>query len=230
MQNFGQKRGRWSLKRGGRLIQWQIIVKIVGRVSKWSFKTGGRSIRVVVMTILTVVTEDPSEIANAFNDFFINVTSKIKEPINPSNHDKLKDFCKSKISQETTFAIPAVEKEKVLKYLSNMDISKATGTDSIGARLLKLAAPCIAEDITFICNNSNSSSCCHDKWKVAKVSPCTKTVRLKKTTIVQSQFYLFCLRFWKNMFQIALQCIWMKIIYFIRHNLALGHIIHVRST
>ena len=196
------------------------------------------------------VTEDPSEIANAFNDFFV----KIKEPINPSNHDKLKDFCKSKISQDTTFAIPAVEKEKVLKYLSNMDISKATGTDSIGARSLKLAAPCTAEDITFIwaapsevvtyrlceqrrfrracasaqsrqnlrcsliqtvsqeepsdrkpdpwplwmaghaqlkyvmtecsktqirltrliCNNSNSSSCFPEKWKVAKVSPLLK--------------------------------------------------------
>ena len=46
--------GGGSLKREGRLIQSQIIVKIVGRVSKWSLKTGGRSIRVVVSTILTV--------------------------------------------------------------------------------------------------------------------------------------------------------------------------------
>ena len=54
-QISGQKCGRRSLKRGGGLIQWQIIVKIVWRVSKWSFKTGGRSIRVVVSTILTVL-------------------------------------------------------------------------------------------------------------------------------------------------------------------------------
>ena len=61
-----------------------------------------------------------------------------------------------------------------------MDISKATGTDNTGARLLKPAAPCIAEDITFICNNSISSSCCHDKWKVAKVSPLHKNSPLEE--------------------------------------------------
>ena len=33
-----------------------------------------------------------------------------------------------------------------------MDSSKATGTDSIGPRQLKLAAPHIANEITYICN------------------------------------------------------------------------------
>ena len=124
--------------------------------------------------------EDPSEIANTFNDFFVNVASKIKEPAHPSNHDKLKDFCNNKISQDTAFKIPTVDKEKVLKYLSNIDTSKATGTDNIGPRLLKLAAPCIAEEITFICNNSIRSSCFPDKWKEAKVSPLHKNGPLEE--------------------------------------------------
>ena len=125
-------------------------------------------------------TEDPSEIANMFNDFFVNAASKLKEPINPSNHDKLKEFCNGKISNDTTFEIPSVNKEKVLKYLSNVDISKATGTDNIGPRLLKLAAPCIAEGITFICNSSIRSSCFPDKWKEAKVSPLHKSGPLEE--------------------------------------------------
>ena len=125
-------------------------------------------------------TEDPSDIANAFNDFFVNVASHLKEPIHPSNHDKLEDFCKSKISENTEFSIPNVEKDKVLKYLLNVDTSKATGTDNFGARLLKLAAPCIVEDITFICNNSISSSCFPDKWKEAKVSPLHKSGPLEE--------------------------------------------------
>ena len=119
--------------------------------------------------------ENPSEISNAFNDFFVNVASNLKEPITPSCHDKLEDFCKSKISEDTAFTIPNIEKNKVLKYLLNVDIKKATGTDNIGARLLKLAAPYIAEDITFICNKSISSSCFPDKWKEAKVSPLHKS-------------------------------------------------------
>ena len=119
--------------------------------------------------------ESPSEISNAFNDFFVNIASNLKEPITPLSHDKLEDFCKSKISDSTAFTIPNVEKNKVLKYLLNVDIKKATGTDNIGARLLKLAAPYIAEDVTFICNKSISSSCFPDKWKEAKVSPLHKS-------------------------------------------------------
>ena len=119
--------------------------------------------------------ESPSEISNAFNDFFVNVASNLKEPIPPSSHDKLEDLCKSKISENTAFTIPNIEKDKVLKYLLNVNIKKATGTDNIGARILKLAAPYIADDITFICNKSISSSCFPDKWKEAKVSPFHKS-------------------------------------------------------
>lgn len=50
-----------------------------------------------------------------------------------------------------------------MKYLTNIDISKATGTDNIGQRILKRAEPYIAGDITFIC-----------KWKEAKVPPLYK--------------------------------------------------------
>ena len=50
------------------------------------------------------------------------------------------------------YYISNIEKEKVLMYLSNIDISKATGTDVIGPRLLQLVVPQIAEHVTFICN------------------------------------------------------------------------------
>ena len=75
-----------------------------------------------------------------------------------SEHDKLREFCHSKLSENTEFKITNIGKEKVLKYLTNMDVSKATGTGSIGPKLLKLAASYIADDITFICNHSINSS------------------------------------------------------------------------
>ena len=34
-------------------------------------------------------TEDPTEIANAFNNFFVNVAAKIKEPVSNASHEKL---------------------------------------------------------------------------------------------------------------------------------------------
>ena len=91
-----------------------------------------------------------------------------------SNHDKLKEFCQSKLPENAKFSISTIDKHKVLKYLSNIDVSKATGTDNIGPRLIKLAAPYIADDITFICNHSINNSIFPNKWKEAKVSPLYK--------------------------------------------------------
>ena len=67
-----------------------------------------------------------------------------------------------------------MQKEKVLKFLSSIDINKATGTDLIGPHLLKLAAPYIAEEITFMCNHSITNSVFPNEWKEAKVTPLYK--------------------------------------------------------
>ena len=119
--------------------------------------------------------EDSLEMANEFNDFFVNIASKLKEPVGKINHDKLKEFCQSKLPSDTKFKIPQVLKENVLKFFSKMDINKATGTDMIGPRLLKLAAPYIADEVTFICNHSISNSVFPTKWKEAKVTPLHKS-------------------------------------------------------
>ena len=44
----------------------------------------------------------------------------------------------------------------------------------IGPRLLKLAAPFIADEVTYICNHSISNSIFPSKWKEAKVAPLHK--------------------------------------------------------
>ena len=119
--------------------------------------------------------DDSTEMANEFNDFFVNIASKLKEPLTKSNHDKLREFCNERISQDTKFIIPPIQKEKVFKFLSNIDINKATGLDMIGPRLLKLAAPLISDEITFICNHSITNSIFPSKWKEAKVTPLHKS-------------------------------------------------------
>ena len=124
--------------------------------------------------------EDPKEIANEFNEFFVNVASKLKEPVLESNHDRLKEFCQSNLPFDMKFTIPQIQNEKVLKFLSTMDTSKATGTDMIGPRLLKLAAPYIANEVTFICNHSINNSVFPNKWKEAKVTPLHKNGPLEE--------------------------------------------------
>ena len=72
------------------------------------------------------------------------------------------------------FTIPEVSKESVEKFLKHIDVSKATGCDNIGPRLLKIAAPYIAESVTYICNQSIKTSQFPEKWKKAKVTPLHK--------------------------------------------------------
>ena len=62
-----------------------------------------------------------------------------------------------------------------MKFLINIDVTKSTGLDNIGPRLLKLSAYYIADSITFICNKSLKESIFPDKWKEGKVTvPCIK--------------------------------------------------------
>lgn len=120
--------------------------------------------------------DDSPGIANTFNDFFVTVAAKLKEPISNSSHcnEKLKEFCQSKLPENTKFLIPEINKEKVQKYLSGIDITKATGIDNIGPRLLKLSASYIADEITSICNKSFETSTFPKIWKEAKVTPLHK--------------------------------------------------------
>ena len=106
------------------------------------------------LKICNLETDDPAEMANAFNDFFINIAENIKEPIEPSSHERLRDYCKEKIPDDVVFDMPLLTSDKVMKYLNNLDIRKSTGTDDIGPRLLRMASPIIAESLTFICNLS----------------------------------------------------------------------------
>ena len=85
--------------------------------------------------------------SNAFNKFFV-------QPIFPSDHEKLRTFCNNRIPQDINFNIPLLEAHKVEACLKSIDTTKATGTDNIGPRILKIAATEIADSVTFICNCS----------------------------------------------------------------------------
>ena len=148
--------------------------------SVWKlFKELGASKRNIGTSIYSVKINDktidnPAEISSEFNKFFVSIASKIKEPVVPSNFDKLRTFCNEKLAENASFSIPTLRHEKVEKYLKNIDITKATGADTIGPRLLKLAAPYISESLTFICNQSIANSTFPEKWKEAKVTPLHK--------------------------------------------------------
>ena len=121
-----------------------------------------------------IITSD-QDIANIFNDYFVNIPSKLKEPIQPSDFTLLQDFVNSKVNDDTNFVIPYINYSFVNNYLVNMDASKATGLDSIGPRLLKMAPNVLVPSITFMINKSIETGVFPSTWKNAKVNPIFKT-------------------------------------------------------
>ena len=51
------------------------------------------------------------------------------------------------------FHIPLITESQMHKMLTNLDVSKATGLDQIGPRLLKVSADVISNSFT-LCNKS----------------------------------------------------------------------------
>ena len=118
---------------------------------------------------------DDLDIANAFNEYFVNIPSKLKEPIQPSGFELLHNLVDSKFNDNTNFTIPFVNRSFVSNYLSSMDATKTTGLDCIGPRLLKIASNLLTPSITYIINKSIESGSFPCTWKNAKVNPSFKT-------------------------------------------------------
>ena len=60
------------------------------------------------------VISNDQDIANAFNDFFVNIPSKLKEPIKPSEYELFQNYVKSKVNDDTNFSITLVNCSHVI--------------------------------------------------------------------------------------------------------------------
>ena len=114
------------------------------------------------------------EIANAFNKYFPKA-SKLKEPIHASNFEYIKKFVYSKVDNNVSFSIPEINIAFVRKYILNLHISKSTGLDDIGPRILKISYDIISPSITFLINKSLSLCIFPNVWKTANIIPIHKT-------------------------------------------------------
>ena len=118
-----------------------------------------------------VITNEQA-IADHFNDFFINVASNLKQPLKPSNFEKLNSYINSKISNDVSFEIPKINCSFVSSFLLSLDGTKSTGLDGIRPRL---APNILSPSITFIINKSITSGIFPSVWQNAKVKPLHKS-------------------------------------------------------
>ena len=147
---------------------WKIF-KEFGASTKWD-----NNDKILGLNIDDKVVTDETILAELFNDYFVNIASKLKEPLAKSDFSKLKEFISSKIPENVTFDLPKVNENFVYNFLSTLNVSKSTGFDGIGPRLLKLSAGVITQSLTVIVNKCVENGVFPSSWKQAKVTPLYK--------------------------------------------------------
>ena len=131
---------------------------------------------------------DDTKLAGVFNDYFINIAANLKEPIENTYLSKLKSYISSKVPDNFHFELPDIDENFVFKFLSTLDVAKATGLDGVGPRLLKLPSSIIAKSLTVIVNKCPSSGRFPSIWKQAKVSPLHKGAILTSLSKLLEKF------------------------------------------
>ena len=116
-----------------------------------------------------------TDLTKHFNNYFVNVASKLKEPIINSEFEHLNTFVQSKVPSNVEFKIPLTNVGFVRNFLSNLNASKATCLDNIGPKILKISANIIAPSLVYIRNKSVISGSFPSMWKEANVKPLFKT-------------------------------------------------------
>ena len=115
---------------------------------------------------------DPTQIANAFNNLFVNVGSNTGRSI-PISFKKPATHLKNRIPLD--FIIAHTSDDEILKIILSLDESKSNGPSSIPGRLLKTAAPYIILPLCKLINFSFHTGVFPDSIKVAKVVPTFKS-------------------------------------------------------
>ena len=139
---------------------------------------------------------DPEVAANTFNNFFASVHKTLSSETNinyvseNSDLNNIKDRVKVKLARSPEFSISMVTESFILKDLQNLKINKATGTDGINAKYLKVSAPVNSKHLAAILNLSIQSNSYPGALKKAKVTPIFK--KGKKRTSINTDLSLSC--------------------------------------
>ena len=116
-------------------------------------------------------TNNPSKIANDFNDYFTKVGSNLASNIDTGN-SHFTDFtpppCQSSLFLYST------HNHEIITIVKHLKSSKSSGSDGISVYLLKQIINCIATPLSHIFNLSLSTGKCPNALKLAKVIPIYK--------------------------------------------------------
>ena len=114
---------------------------------------------------------DPQQMANIFNNFFVDVPNQVCSEIPRTKKSPL-DYLKQRTT-DSIFLQPIIYTE-IEDIISSLQNGKSTGPFSIPIKVLKLLNPYISKQLAHIFNQSICSGIFPDRLKYAKVIPIHK--------------------------------------------------------
>ena len=116
-----------------------------------------------------------NEIANEFNDFYINVGPNLAKNIDSANLDiQFNDYIKNIDTDNSMFVLPTTESE-IIGVVSKFTGKSSEDVSGVSMKVVKSVIGCISKPITYICNLSVNTGTLPDELKVAKVLPLYKS-------------------------------------------------------
>ena len=112
----------------------------------------------------------PNDIAEHFNDYFIDVGRTLAENINDCNQHFTNYLLQS---QDESFSLPPITHDELINVIEQLRDS-SPGHDGIPMKILRAIVPVISPVVLHICNTSFSAGVFPDDLKIAKVIPIYK--------------------------------------------------------
>ena len=157
---------------------WEIIKPFMTNKSKSNNET-------VTLYEKEAIVNNPFDVSNIFNDYFINITSDFSEPeyVHTLSADQVIDLYKdhpsirlinSHVNNDQQFMFATINETVTEKKLKLLQTNKSAGFDKISPKFLRIGAQNLSHSLTPIINNSISLSKYPDLNKRAEVSPLYK--------------------------------------------------------
>ena len=149
-------------KGDGRKI-WQTINEVLQREKKDSIE------EISLINEKNEITNDPQEVANIFNHFYVNFAPDLAEKI-PTPDVTVDELLSNAPIPKEKFSFRPMSTEEIEKIIDNLPSKLSSGFDSISCRLTKEIKSCIAEPLKTIINKSFTEGKFPKCLKIGKIT------------------------------------------------------------
>ena len=118
---------------------------------------------------------DEKDVANIFNDFFVNVAKDIGQNFmfDKENHLSINKILEKNFGSEV-FNFRPTDQKTISKIINNFNVKKVSGFDQISIKILKLGKQSLVPLLTDLVNHTITSGIVPERLKFGQVTPIFK--------------------------------------------------------